>query len=362
LQRITHPAERSATLSAARRYYPGFFGATFLVLLRIAIGWHFLYEGLEKLESRQKGGKSFSAEPYLRASTGPLGSYFRGLVPDVNGLAKLDPTRLRAAWTDDVERLVSHYAFDDKQKTEASKALRKSLHEVDEWFADKEFAEKRAKYIHELAGVQKVEQNLGALSYERERAAAKRKDLDVDRKELLTKVDAIGNALRDSVVKLASDEQEASAGPYIPPRTSIDWVNDATTYGLIIMGFCLIVGLCTPLAALAGAVFLGQIYLSMPPWPGLPASPTAEGHYLIVNKNLIEMLALLALVFIPTGQWIGFDALVFGRKEPQIVEETPSPRAGSPAPPSGTNPNPNPRPAPDVKPIPLSSPGVSNEG
>ncbi len=124
------------------------------------------------------------------------------------------------------------------------------------------------------------------------------------------------------------------------------------------MGFCLMAGLFTPLAALAGAVFLGQIYLSMPPWPGLPASPTAEGHYLIVNKNLIEMLALLALVFIPTGQWIGFDALIFGRRVPRAVEETASPRPASPVPPSGTNL----RPAPDVKPIPLSSPGVSNEG
>jgi uncharacterized membrane protein YphA (DoxX/SURF4 family) len=280
----------------------------------------------------------------------------------VNGLAKLDPKRLKAAWSDDVERLVSHYGFDDKQKSEASKALRKSLHDADECFADREFEEKRAKYIHELAGVQKTEQNLGALSYERERAAAKRKDLDVDRKELLAKIDAIGTALHDSVVNQASDEQEASSGPYSPPRTSIDWVNGATTYGLIVMGFCLIAGLFTPLAALAGAVFLGQIYLSMPPWPGLPASPTAEGHYLIVNKNLIEMLALLALIFIPTGQWIGFDALIFGRKVPRTVEDLPSSRLESLTPSPGTNPNPNPRPAPDVKPIPLSHPGVSNEG
>jgi uncharacterized membrane protein YphA (DoxX/SURF4 family) len=257
-----------------------------------------------------------------------------------------------------VERLSSHYGFDDKQRIEASKALRQSLHDADEWFADKEFTEKREKYYHDLGAVQKIERNPGALSYERERAAAKRKDLETERKELVAKIDAIGGALKDSIVALSSDEQEASAGPYSPPRTSLDWVNDATTYGLIVMGFCLMAGLFTPLAALAGAVFLGQIYLSMPPWPGLPASPNAEGHYLFVNKNLIELLALLALVFIPTGQWIGFDALVFGRKVPRAVAETASPGPASPAPTSGTNL----RPAPDVTPIPLSSPGVSNEG
>jgi hypothetical protein len=71
-------------------------------------------------------------------------------------------------------------------------------------------------------------------------------------------------------------------------------------------------GLFGPLAALAGAVFLGQIYFSIPPWPGLPANPQAEGHYFIVNKNLIEMLACLALVFIPTSFWVGLDAVLFG--------------------------------------------------
>ncbi len=57
-----------------------------------------------------------------------------------------------------------------------------------------------------------------------------------------------------------------------------------------------------------------QIYLSMPPWPGLPASPRAEGHYFIVDKNFVEMCACFALMFLPTGQWVGFDALLFGKR------------------------------------------------
>ena len=54
------------------RNYPGFLGALFLVLLRIAIGWHFLTEGLEKVESTRYGKQPFSAEIYLRNATGPL--------------------------------------------------------------------------------------------------------------------------------------------------------------------------------------------------------------------------------------------------------------------------------------------------
>jgi len=324
------------------------------VLLRIAIGWHFLYEGMEKWESRHKPGKPFSAEVYLRNSTGPLAPYFRGLVSDVNGLAKLDPPRLKAAWAADAERIANHYRFDGDQRSKLDRELKDSEAKADELFAEKEFTEKRNKYLHQLHDVQSVERKRGALSFERERAAARRKDLDADRKELLARIDTIGGALHEAVLKLATDDQRAASGPLTVPRSSLDWINDLTMYGLIAMGLCLMLGLFTPMAALAGAVFLGQIYLSMPPWPGLPPNPMSEGHYFIVNKNLVEMLALLALVFIPTGQWIGFDAFVFGRRVVLAEGAAVATREAHPVNPAGTNP----RATPDDSPIPLS-PGVS---
>ncbi len=94
--------------------------------------------------------------------------------------------------------------------------------------------------------------------------------------------------------------------------TQLDLINMATTYGLIAIGACLILGLLTPLAALGGAAFLAMIYFSMPPWPGLPPNPKTEGHYFIVSKNLIELIACLVLATTPSGHWIGLDALFFG--------------------------------------------------
>lgn len=293
------------------------------MLLRIAIGWHFLYEGLEKVNSTRGGGKPFSAEPYLRASTGPLAPRFRAMIPDVNSLDKLTPERLKASWQKEVDQLADHYHFDQKQREEAQRELKNSEDFADIWFADREMAEKRAKYMHELAEVMKIERKPGAMSYELERAAAKRKDLDVDRKALIVDLDAKAVVLREAVTKLATADQREAAGPYVAPRTQLDWINLATMCGLCVMGVCLIAGLFTPLAALAGAAFLAQIYLSMPPWPGLPPNPMTEGHYFIVSKNLIEMLACLALVFIPTGSWIGFDALLFGgrRRRRELARE-----------------------------------------
>jgi hypothetical protein len=61
----------------------------FLVLLRFAIGWHFLIEGLEKVDShyhwfhrKAEGQKPWSSEAYLRGSNGPLAPLFRGQLPD----------------------------------------------------------------------------------------------------------------------------------------------------------------------------------------------------------------------------------------------------------------------------------------
>src|SRR4051794_5202549 len=122
------------TLAASRRYYPGFFAALSLVLLRTAIGWHFLYEGVEKIYSTPEGrgtvlarilppppepppqakaDPAFSAEAYLRASSGPLAPYFRAIVPDVGGREKLQLDRLKAGWRADLERYAGHYHFDD---------------------------------------------------------------------------------------------------------------------------------------------------------------------------------------------------------------------------------------------------------
>jgi uncharacterized membrane protein YphA (DoxX/SURF4 family) len=96
--------------------------------------------------------------------------------------------------------------------------------------------------------------------------------------------------------------------------SSLDQMNRFISYSVFAIGLCLMLGLFTRLAALGGAAFLLQIYLSMPPWPGLPASPRAEGHYFIVDKNLVEMIACMALVFLPTGHWVGLDALLFGKR------------------------------------------------
>jgi uncharacterized membrane protein YphA (DoxX/SURF4 family) len=72
--------------------------------------------------------------------------------------------------------------------------------------------------------------------------------------------------------------------------------------GLIGIGLVLFLGIGTRLAATAGVLLLSLYYLAMPPWPGTSVGQASEGHYLLVNKNLLEILALCALAAIP-GAW-----------------------------------------------------------
>ncbi len=78
------------------------------------------------------------------------------------------------------------------------------------------------------------------------------------------------------------------------------------------VGLMLILGLYTRISAIVGAGLLLLYYLSHPALPGLPQGP-AEGSYWIINKNLIEMVALFVLHQFPTSHIFGLN-LLFKKK------------------------------------------------
>lgn len=90
-----------------------------------------------------------------------------------------------------------------------------------------------------------------------------------------------------------------------------DFLNE---WGLIAIGFGLIAGGLTQIATIAGIVLLLLYYVSTPPLVGLTYSIPTEGSYLVVNKTLIEMAALLVLALFPTGRHVGLDVFIFRKK------------------------------------------------
>jgi thiosulfate dehydrogenase [quinone] large subunit len=83
-----------------------------------------------------------------------------------------------------------------------------------------------------------------------------------------------------------------------------------TMWGLTAVGLLLILGLFTRLASLGGIAFIVLFYLCNPPFVGYFYSIPAEGSYLIVNKNLVELSALVVILLTGSGRFAGLDRLV----------------------------------------------------
>ncbi|WP_439474824.1 DoxX family membrane protein [Algoriphagus formosus] len=90
----------------------------------------------------------------------------------------------------------------------------------------------------------------------------------------------------------------------------VDTLNVAT---LILVGAALILGFRTKLASILGIGLLLLYYLAHPPFPGHPQGIT-EGSYWIINKNLIEAVALVVIYLFPTSMSFGLERL-FHKKE-----------------------------------------------
>ena len=131
--------------------------------------------------------------------------------------------------------------------------------------------------------------------------------------------------LYEGIAKLSSPSWsaagylKASRGPFSAMFKSIaaqpnvlDNVNLITSWGLTIVGLLLILGLFTRLASLAGIGFVLLFYLCNPPFVGYFYSIPTEGSYLIVNKNLVEIGALLVILTTGSGKFAGLDRIIHG--------------------------------------------------
>ena len=103
------------------------------------------------------------------------------------------------------------------------------------------------------------------------------------------------------------------AGPFARSSNPFRWpwieqLATLLTYALFAIGLCLMLGLFTRLSALAGAGFMLFVVLSQPSYPGVyPLDPPQLGHALLVNKDFVEMIALLVIASTNLGRWTGLD-------------------------------------------------------
>ena len=107
--------------------------------------------------------------------------------------------------------------------------------------------------------------------------------------------------LRQMYISMASNPDVLS---------TIDFLN---IWGLILIGLGLILGAFTRVAIISGIVLMIFYYLSHPPFVGLKYAVPSDGSYLVVNKMVIEALALGVLLVFPTWKEWGVDRWIWRR-------------------------------------------------
>jgi len=316
----------------------------FMVLLRVVIGWHFAYEGVWKLVQ-----EDWRATSFLVQSSGPFREVFRWMVKDVDGLERLTAESIKDRIDKRFDLFVDFYDLkpasdeaiaamtDPQAKAKAQKKAdlyndfvawkeRKKVGDpndpndknyVDAIFADPDFQQALADYKELLTEVGQEEARLGEMDYNKERLM-----YDYGKKAqalaaLLARVEAplrqSGPMAWDSVegyILVNLNQEQLANGPVPGDKSQTALIDLANMWALTLIGICLMLGLFTRFAAIGGAGLLCMYYFAMPPWPGLPESPMAGGHYLIVNRNMVEAVALLMIATSRIGRWGGLDAYV----------------------------------------------------
>ena len=95
-----------------------------------------------------------------------------------------------------------------------------------------------------------------------------------------------------------------------PDRLAI--VNQMNMWGLTAIGLGLVLGCFTRLASAAGILIILLFYLCNPPFPGYFYSIPMEGSYVVVNKNLVELVGLAVVLVTGSGRAAGLDRIIHG--------------------------------------------------
>ena len=282
-----------------------------LVLLRMTVGWHFFSEGADKAAAGD-----WTATPFFANAKGPLAGQFRQLVWDYDGSQRLDGERTLKHFARYRDRIARHYGFDDNQKARAqlnfvtaAKSLNYALTDAPD--GDGDWKEPKQDVIEYRLGLRRiadlegdrVRDGVSSLGGQRDTI---RRELNSTIAPVLGAVNKVWDNYELSQQNLATTEQIRDHGPYemTKPRVALmdtSVIDRIVPYFDLCVGWCLLLGLFTPVAALAAAGFLGSVVLSQfPPETG----PTSS------NYQLIECMACLVLAATGSGRFAGLDFFI----------------------------------------------------
>ena len=304
-----------------------------LVILRLSIGGHFLFEGVWKIRNPDK----FSTRPFLTQAKGPAAPLFYAMVPDLDGRRRLKVDKNEegrtvvrsdvylAAWKELSGEVLTRYKPSEEQKKAIDELLKRYEVSLEEYLG--EHGDDIVAYFDSLDRFEayKAGGNNGA-PFQKKRKWDRMQQLRREVNVWLSELDAMGKDYRSALSDLLDDDQKQREGtlpavvleteklpvPVPGVNTQSELFDLLLTYGLTAIGLCLVLGLFSRLASLGGVVFLFSVLLTQPPWPTIyPPAPAVVGHALLVDKNFVEMVALLVLASTAVGRWGGLDFFIY---------------------------------------------------
>lgn len=285
------------------------FGILALIALRVGIGWHFYMEGVTKVQ-----GGGFSSEGFVQGAKGPLAPQFKMLLWDGDGRLRLDQPKMNALFEKASRDVVEHFDLTDEQTVKLEKLNERyfGLDEDDYWIGKlntiySDYEEEIFKYWRgqeriELMVVSDTWNDVESLRGQREKIEAER---FADVRPVLTEIDSLWEDYEAQLNALSNEAQLAAVGPFQFQRPgeglmSSRFVDKAIPIFDMVVGILLMIGLLTPLAGWAGALFLLSVVLSQ-----MPGTPGAEPTYF----QAVEALALVAVATMDAGRYAGLDFL-----------------------------------------------------
>lgn len=293
-----------------------------------------MYEGVWKITHRHE----FSAEPFLSQAKGPVSGLFYAMLPDLYGQDRLEPLKktkdgkvevVHCAWLTDRwegirNEFLAFYATpgnDEKQQAaqkrlehDSEELLNKFKKDLEEGYLVDNYKDMQA-YFGSLKRFEDDPERHQDAPFQKQRRWERMMKLRGEAGAWIKELDGRETAFKDGLYGLLNDDQKAR-GPLPTTWNPFEWsrmqqINFAVTFGLTAIGVCLLLGLCTRLAALGGAAFMCFVVLTQPAWPTIfPHDLPVVGHALLINKDFIEMLALLTIATTVVGRWGGLDYFV----------------------------------------------------
>jgi uncharacterized membrane protein YphA (DoxX/SURF4 family) len=319
----------------------GGFAILALVLLRLATGWHFFTAGLEKIERDPATGgfhlsRSFAAETtgFLTHAKGPLAGFFHELAPNGHDWQTLLAVphqnkvltdqdakavdkrasyqdwqdRIVADWQAVLDKATSTAGLTEDQLQRAKKAFEQRTQELKDYLKSEQDA--IAAYQHELWRLDqwRAQPEADGAPFEKERIAKKQAETTATPQPWLAQVDQLQSSFIADLRESLTPEQRADAATATsmenalagPQGATLAHISFAATVLTLAVGICLLLGLFTRLAALAGALFLLSVIATQPPWVA-GAEPTIY--------QTVELAGLLVLAGTGAGRWLGLDYL-----------------------------------------------------